>query len=480
MRLMHPNIDAIHMAGYIRHHLADAELHILDGYALGFEATLRQVRMLSPDVLLVHGDTPTATAMYQLLNELTEQVPGSAACTIIFGEHVSALPEEAFERSTCQVVLLGDPEPAALAICELRARKADMSVALAEIPNILFRGPDGAIVHSQRDRASVVDLDTLPPAARDLVSLESYPGAFYKLSDRETSVLVARGCPWRCTYCGPAWHRALQTPRFRVRSAVSVVDELERLQRDHHIDDFMLDITTFNFSPRWGRELCHEILRRGLRLNLKTHLRADRIDPEMLLLMRRAGFWMIYLGIESANDRTLAGVRKQVTVAQIEYALDALHASGIKVVAELMNLLFWEEDGDLVHEGIGEARSTLRFARRMFRRGRIHAMYWTPMTPVPASESYAIALRHRLIPDEVKGNWHLWFPIQRPIASLPGVSLTSWYLIQWLGKAHQTYFILASRVLHRSVVSLVVKRAAQMIMATLRAPRAARKAGHST
>ncbi|RYE07445.1 MAG: B12-binding domain-containing radical SAM protein [Hyphomicrobiales bacterium] len=461
MRLMHPNIDVIHVAGFLRHEMSDCEVRIIDGYATGFAAALEELSLYAPDVVFLHGDTPTATFSYALADALAA-LDARPRVIAIFGEHVSALTHEAFERSACDLVMLGDAEPVALAVCE-QARQGQPDFGTVE--NLIYRGEAGQVIPTRRTNAAV-DLDTLPPAARDLIDLPSYPGTFYKLSDRETSVLAARGCPWRCSYCGPAWHRALDKPRLRYRSAASLVDELERVQRDHGIDDFMIDITTFNFSKRWAQSVSEEIIGRGLKVNLKTHLRADRVDPETLRLMRAAGFWMIYLGIESANDRSLAGVTKQITMKQVEDALVEIRKADILVVAELMNLLFWEEDGALHHEGLREALSTLRFARRMHHRGLIHAMYWTAMTPIPASESYAVALRHNLIPPEVQGAWHLWFPIQRPIARLPGVPTWKWFLIQWIGKAQQTYFMLNSRALHPSLVGLVLHRAVQFVKAT--------------
>ena len=93
-------------------------------------------------------------------------------------------------------------------------------------------------------------------------------------------------------------------------------------------------------------------------------------------------------------------------------------------------------------------------------------MYWAAMMPLPASESYRVALRHGLLDDEVKDAWHLWFPVQRPIARLPGMTRLEWYAIQWLGKAHQLYFILSSKLLHPSRIGLVLKRGVQLLRAT--------------
>ena len=462
VHLMYPPIHVIHLAGYLRHHLPDARIEVVDGYAMTTEETIAEIVRRDPDLLFLHGDTPMATAMYEIVNGVHR---ASNAVVVLFGEHVSALPREPFTRCSCDVVMAGDPEPVAHAISAAVMSGTASRGDFAGIENVLYRTPAGEVVATNRS-TKTQQLDDLPPAARDLIDLSRYRGTFYKKSPRETSVLAGRGCPWVCTFCGPAGRWAMDAPSFRYRSARSLADEMESLQRAHGYDDFFLIINTFNFNPNWAKEVCREIIRRGLKVNIKAHIRADRLTPELLALMREAGFWLVYVGIESANDRTLRGVKKELTVAQIESALTEIDRAGIKTVAELMNCLFWEEDGQLVHEGFREAWRTLSFARRMYRRGCIHAMYWAAMMPLPASESYRVALRHGLLDDEVKDAWHLWFPVQRPIARLPRMTRVEWYAIQWLGKAHQLYFILSSKLLHPSRIGLVLKRGAQLLRAT--------------
>jgi radical SAM superfamily enzyme YgiQ (UPF0313 family) len=459
--LMYPSIHVLHLAGYLRHHVPQAQVSIVDGFAMSVAETIEAILRHEPDLVFLHGETPTATGMYEIADGL-ERRGTPKPMTVLFGEHTSALPSEAFTRCRCDAVMVGDPEPAAHSICLAVVAGGE----LAGIANLFYRAGDGEIVATPRSRKTR-PLDELPAAARDLIDLSAYGGTFYKKSARDTSVLAGRGCAWACTFCGPAGRWAADAPAARHRSAKSLVDELQMLQNTYGIDDFLLIINTFNFNPHWSKEVCREIIDRGLRVNLKTHVRADRLNADLLALMREAGFWLVYIGIESANDRTLQGVKKELTVAQIETALAELHRAGIKAVGECMNCLFWEEDGRLVNEGFADAWRTLRFVRRMFRKGLLHAMYWAPMMPLPASPSYEVALRHGLIDDEVKGQWHLWFPVQRPIVRLPGMTNLKWYAIQWLGKAHQTYFILGSRLLDPSRRGLVLRRALQLLASTV-------------
>jgi radical SAM superfamily enzyme YgiQ (UPF0313 family) len=465
--LMYPPIHVIHLAGYLRHHLPGARLNIVDGYAMSLEETVVEILKQEPDIVFIHGDTAQATAAYRIVDDLKNGVRHrtSPLFTVIFGEHASALPMEPFSRCGSDAVIVGDPEPAAHSVCLALANSHFDRDCLAGLDNVIYRSAANGIVTNPRTNKTL-RLDDLPPAARDLIDLSAYRGTFYKKTLKETNVLAGRGCPWVCTFCGPAGRWAQDAPVFRFRSAKSLVEEIEGLQTAHGISDFMLNINTFNFNPNWSKSVCREIIDRKLKVNIKVHLRADRLTPELLDLMREAGIWLIYLGIESASDRTLKGLKKELTLAQIESALVEIHRAGLTTVAELMNCAYWEEDGKLVNEGFADAWRTLTFVRRMFRKGLIHAMYWSAMMPLPASESYQVAVRHDLLDDDVIGQWHFWFPVQRPIVRLPGVSNFTWYVIQWLGKVQQLYFILSSRLLHRSRVGFVVKRVGQLLSTT--------------
>ena len=462
VHLMYPPNHVIQLAGYLRHHFQEIDVRVVDGYDKTVDDTVTAIGRCEPDILFLHGDTPMATAMYVTADRVKHGAPaGRVPLVVLFGEHVSALPEEPFARSASDIVMLGDPEPTAHAICLAAMNGGGFDA----VDNIVYRTSGHAFVRTARI-TKTQRLDELPPAARDLIDLGKYRGTFYKKSGRETSVLAGRGCPWICTFCGPAGRWAMDVPTFRYRSPKSLADELESVQKTYGIDDFLLMINTFNFNPNWAKDVCREIIKRGLKLNLKVHLRADRLSPELLELMRRAGFWLVYLGIESANDRTLHGVKKELTVAQIESALVEINRAGIKTVGELMNCLFWEEDGKLVHEGFLEAWRTLSFARRMHRKGLLHAMYWAAMMPLPASEGYHVALRHGLIDERVKGQWHLWFPIQNPIVRLPGMTKFKWYTIQWLGKFQQLYFLLGSKIFDPRRIDMIFKRALQLFVST--------------
>ena len=77
---------------------------------------------------------------------------------------------------------------------------------------------------------------------------------------------------------------------------------------------------------------------------------AASLPEDLARLMRRSGCWYTHLGVESGNPETLRGIRKKITVEQVEHACRTLSREGIKKHALFMLYNVWEEDGRLRFE----------------------------------------------------------------------------------------------------------------------------------
>jgi hypothetical protein len=94
-------------------------------------------------------------------------------------------------------------------------------------------------------------------------------------------------------------------------------------------DDFPL------FGPawkRWTREFLAELHSNRIpgRAVWKINCRADAVDPELFVEMRRAGLHMVYMGLESGTDEGLKTLHKQITVEQNIRAVQILKQIGVR------------------------------------------------------------------------------------------------------------------------------------------------------
>jgi len=148
------------------------------------------------------------------------------------------------------------------------------------------------------------------------------------------SMQTKRGCPMRCTYCS---YPLIEGRRIRPRSPVEVVDEIEQVLRETGKNGkprprtFEFVDSTFNIPSSNAIGICEEIIRRKVKANFTAMgLNPRDVPPELLPLMKRAGFNSVMITPEAACQTMLDNYDKGFTMADIENTLHQVKASGLK------------------------------------------------------------------------------------------------------------------------------------------------------
>lgn len=136
-----------------------------------------------------------------------------------------------------------------------------------------------------------------------------------------------RGCSLQCSYCT---YPALEGRASRRRAPADIVDEMERVLRIRGPRAFEFVDSTFNVPVEHACEICEEIIRRRLKVNLT----AMGVNPltargELFSLMKRAGFNSMMITPESAHDRMLRSLGKGFTAEDVDRTAQLAKESGI-------------------------------------------------------------------------------------------------------------------------------------------------------
>ena len=131
-----------------------------------------------------------------------------------------------------------------------------------------------------------------------------------------SSVISSRGCPYGCIFCSS--HQSMGK-KIRLRSAKNFLDELEFLNKEYNVQQFNILDDNFTFYPDHVREVCQGILDRHLNIvwMLPNGIRADKVDRNLLLLMKRAGCFYVAYGIESGSPRVLKEAHKSLDLDSV-------------------------------------------------------------------------------------------------------------------------------------------------------------------
>ena len=197
-----------------------------------------------------------------------------------------------------------------------------LDARLARIKGLVWRRGGELVLNPPRPL--IKDLNDLPLPRHDLLPLERYRAPL--VGGPYAFVVTSRGCPAGCRFC---IKHVSYNGSVRFRSPISVVDEIAYLSRlGVHRIHMYADLFTLNRDHVMG--ICHELLRRGLRIRWTCNSRVDFVDPEMLQTMARSGCWMISWGIESGDEEMLKRMRKGTTLERVAQALRWSKQAGIK------------------------------------------------------------------------------------------------------------------------------------------------------
>jgi len=226
------------------------------------------------------------------------------------------------------------------------------------------------------------EIDDIPFPAWDLFPLENYWRLKYAhgpQQGRYLPLLTSRGCPFPCRFCVAP---SLNNQRWRPRSAGSVVDEMEEFVQKFNLDEFHIEDLNPTVEGSRIREICSEILQRGLRVRWKiaagTMIPAVS-DAETLQLMYDAGCRYISFSPETGSDRLARSIGKKFDFDGAAEAVRSMNTIGIKSQACFV-LGFPEETA-------GDREKTEAYVRRLTRSG-VDEIALFIISPVPGSGIY--------------------------------------------------------------------------------------------
>ena len=274
----------------------------------------------SPTLILFPTTTPTLQADVAEMAKLKKRYGAPLFC---FGPHASTAPAESMARAAAvDGMFVGEPEDGAVQLASLPSTDQ-----LGNIPSLTWRR-DGSVV-PHRQHGSFSGLLQLPQPAWDLLDLKGYT---LPLVDRPYVIVeTSRGCPYTCDFCVAPIH---QGHKFRERSAVALVDEIERSYRELGVEFFYLWGDTVTLNVKSFTAFCDELIARKLPIQWFGNARADNLtDPAFVHRLKRAGCWMLALGIETESDDVRKDMVKRLERQKIETAFRNMRNAGIRSFA---------------------------------------------------------------------------------------------------------------------------------------------------
>lgn len=300
-----PPYGLLMLSSYLEKRNIKNEIIDLYAYPEKEENILKKINDLKPNFV---GITTTTSSFFDGLNIAKLIKENFQGIKVIFGGvHPTAVYEKILKNyKEIDYVVVGEGE---VTIYELLTSNEPENVK-----GIAFRKDDEVFFTGRRKL--IEDLDQLPFPAYN--KLKNFPKKYtlpifnYPKSPSCT-FLTSRGCPFSCSYCD----RSVFGPSFRAHSSEYLIEHLNFLMKNYNIKHINIYDDNFLLDKKRVFEFCEKKIKEKIKITFNCIGRANHLDKEILKILKKAGCWMINIGVESGDEELLKPHRSRPEIEKI-------------------------------------------------------------------------------------------------------------------------------------------------------------------
>jgi len=332
---------------------------------------LQRLQADPPDVVGLSVLTPMAVPTWRIARLVKQHFPD---CQVICGGvHAEIQTREMLRCGAVDAVVRGDGEEATLEIVEGRP--------YSEILGLSYR-LGSRLVHNP-PRPVEMDLDQYPFPAYHLVPMDKYFPAIGTYKNLPAiNMLMARGCPGKCTFCNSA------NTTLRTRSATRVVEEIIYLNRQFGIRQVQFYDDTFTVMRKNVEDFCRLMIERKVPVTWSAYARADCFNDSLAGLMKAAGCHQVLIGVETGDERIARNIGKPIAHQRTLETVRIAHAHGLDVRASF------------IIGNVGETQETLERSLEFALELDADLVQWSVNTPYPGTELFEWAKQRGVLKTE--------------------------------------------------------------------------------
>ena len=250
-------------------------------------------------------------------------------------------------------------------LCEI-VRAVEDGVSLRGIKGVIFR--EGDEIATSPRRPFVDNLDSLPDPNYEV--FDSFKGSI-----GHYPLITSKGCPYSCVYCCVS---EVSGRRWRTRSPERLIEELRRAKSKYGSKSFEIVDDNFTFDLARAKRFCRLLIEHRLGLNWACYngIRADRLDEELVALMRTSGCNAVSIGVESLDNDVFGRIGKGETLEDIRRAVHLLKKYRIEV------------DGSFIIGLPGDSLSKTLASVRLCNEMHFDKTMWNLFVPYPGTRAW--------------------------------------------------------------------------------------------
>jgi radical SAM superfamily enzyme YgiQ (UPF0313 family) len=365
-----PPLGLAYIASMLRQ---NHEVKIIDSIILNY--TLRDIekelQTFNPDVVGIASVTPSIYEAYKVA-KIAKKVRED--CIVVLGgPHATFMSRQTLEECKyIDIIVKGEGEETTKELIE----SIEKGAPLNKVRGITFREKNEII--DSEPRPFIKNIDDIPFPSRDLL-----PMHLYKFNGvKYTTMLTSRGCPFKCSFCSSS---RLFGGYWRGRSPENVLEEMKIIYEEYNIKNIEFIDDTFTLDQERAEKICDGIIKQGWDISWGASSRVDTLSKKLVEKMKKAGCWILFLGIESGSQKILDAIGKRITIEQAKEAVKIIKDAGIQVLGSFI-IGFIQDTKETIKE-------TIKFAKSL----NLDYAEFSILTPYPGTPIYEYVEKNSLL-----------------------------------------------------------------------------------
>ena len=298
---------------------------VFDSTFYSKEEQLHFIREKQPKIICIYTNLMTKIEVIQLIKKL--KTAEFDFPKIILGGPDVTYNIENYLNSGADFIVIGEGEETTFELYQTIVNDGDFS----KVNGIAYR--ENGVVIQTPARTKFRELDELPLPNRDAIPNEKYLET-WKRNHGESSMTIStqRGCPYTCKWCSTA----VYGQSYRRRPAHLVAQEMKMLKDKYNPDAIWFVDDVFTISHKWLTAFHEEVVKQNAQIRFECITRAERLNDEILRLLKEAGCFRIWIGAESGSQKIIDAMDRRVDVNHVKKMIQNTNAIGIETGTFIM------------------------------------------------------------------------------------------------------------------------------------------------
>ena len=320
----YPPLGLLYISAYLNKE--GVENHVFDTTFYNQKAQLQFIEEKKADVVAIYTNLMTKIEVVQLIKELRNNARYRFPKIVLGGPDITYNCEN-YLKAGAHYLVIGEGEQSLHELYKAIMEKQP----IAEIDGIAYL-EEGQVIKTN-PRLKMKDLSSLPQPNREAVPMEKYLQT-WKSNHGKSSITIStqRGCPYTCKWCSTA----VYGQSYRRRPASSVVDEILLLKQRYNPDALWFVDDVFTVSHKWIKSFHEEMISRKAIIPFECITRAERLNDEILLMLKEAGCFRIWIGAESGSQRIVDAMDRRVDINLVKQMIQKTNAMGMETGTFIM------------------------------------------------------------------------------------------------------------------------------------------------